>query len=94
MDEAEKEKKEAEKKENDNEEKPEEEKEEKPKRLVDSIKESYTKTQLYGQDRSRFGFIVNLFNTIKGLIYLICGFLPYIWDVSAIILAVYIIYIY
>ena len=44
--------------------------------------ETFTKAQLYGQDKARFGFVSSLFGTAQSVAVIVYGVLPLLWDFS------------
>lgn len=52
----------------------------KDKPILPQLKEKFTKAQTYGSDKISFGMLCSLYNLLESVIFLMCGFLPYVWD--------------
>lgn len=51
--------------------------------LLPQLKEKFTKAQAYGTDKIEFGMFCSVYNLCETVIFLLAGFLPYTWDLSA-----------
>lgn len=51
--------------------------------LLPQLRTKFAKAQSYGLDRISFGMITDLYNLVEGVGFLLLGFLPYSWDLSA-----------
>ncbi len=54
----------------------------KDKPILPQLKEKFTKSQKYGTDKIVFGMISSVYNLGESVVFLLTGFLPYIWDKS------------
>ena len=61
--------------------KKEEEDDSKP--LLPQLQEKFAKSQAYGLDKINFGMIASTYDTFESVIFLLVGFLPYMWDLAA-----------
>jgi len=52
------------------------------KALLPQLQAKFQNAQSYGLDKITFGMISSSFDTLESVLFLICGFLPYIWDMS------------
>ena len=50
--------------------------------LLPQLREKFLKAQAYGLDKIQFGMIAHTYDTVESIVFLLVGFLPYIWDVS------------
>ena len=57
-----------------------------PESLLDSIKSKHKKSQAYGLDKSVFGLVQSIYGQTEATAFLLLGFMPYVWDLSARIL--------
>uniref|UniRef100_A0A7S2KZA2 CAAX prenyl protease n=1 Tax=Leptocylindrus danicus TaxID=163516 RepID=A0A7S2KZA2_9STRA len=51
--------------------------------LLPKLESKFEKSQKYGVDKIRFQMVSQLYNLIEGVGFLVCGFLPYTWDMAA-----------
>lgn len=56
-------------------------KEERP--LLQQLQDKFKSSQSYGLDKINFGMISSTYETLESIVFLLLGFLPYMWDVSA-----------
>lgn len=69
----------------DEEKKDNEEKEDKPDRnepLLPQLKSKFTKSQTYGMDKITFGMFSEFYGVTENTVFLLFGFLPYMWDTA------------
>jgi len=53
------------------------------KELLPQLKDKFESSQSYGLDKINFGMISSTFDTTESIVYLIMGFFPFVWDMSA-----------
>lgn len=51
-------------------------------KLESKVKKSFHKSQLYGQDKNKFIIVKSIVLTLFDVIFLLSGFLPYVYDLS------------
>jgi len=54
----------------------------KDKPILPQLKDKFAKAQTYGTDKISFGMLCSLYNLLESVLFLMCGFLPYVWDYS------------
>lgn len=54
----------------------------KDKPILPQLKDKFSKAQTYGTDKITFGMLCSLYNLLESVLFLMCGFLPYVWDYS------------
>jgi len=52
------------------------------KKILPSLQEKFPKAQAYGKDKVRFGMIAAGYEIFEGTLFLLLGFMPYLWDVA------------
>jgi STE24 endopeptidase len=62
--------------------KEEEEEEIKPKSLLKATLEKFDKSRAYGLDKSSFGFFRGAYNQVEATLFLILGYMPFMWTLS------------
>jgi len=50
--------------------------------FLPQLKSKFSKSQAYGYDKITFGIISSIYDTTEILVFMLIGFLPYIWDVA------------
>lgn len=50
--------------------------------LLPQLHAKFVKSQSYGMDKISFGMFSELYNLIETIVFLVLGFLPYVWDLS------------
>lgn len=53
--------------------------------LLEQLESKFTSSQSYGLDKINFGMFASTFDTFESVIFLLTGFLPYMWDQSTIL---------
>lgn len=54
----------------------------KNKPILPQLRDKFTKSQLYGTDKINFQMVCAIYNLIETILFLLLGFMPYLWDVS------------
>jgi len=54
----------------------------KDKPILPQLRDKFTKSQLYGTDKINYQMICAFYNLTETLVFLLLGFMPYLWDVS------------
>jgi STE24 endopeptidase len=52
------------------------------KSLLEQLQAKFQSSQAYGLDKINFGMISSTYDTVESVVFLLVGFLPYIWDKS------------
>jgi len=60
-----------------------EEEEEKSGPLLPRLEKTFESSQAYGVDKLRFQMLTQLFGLLEGVVFMLCGFMPYVWDLSS-----------
>ena len=55
----------------------------KTKPLLGQLKDKFQSSQSYGLDKINFGMVSSTYGNFEGIVMLMTGFMPYIWDQSA-----------
>ncbi|KAG7350859.1 peptidase family M48-domain containing protein [Nitzschia inconspicua] len=50
--------------------------------LLQQLQDKFKSSQSYGLDKINFGMIASTYDTLESVVFLLLGFLPYMWDVS------------
>lgn len=50
--------------------------------LLEQLESKFTSSQSYGLDKINFGMFASTFDTFESVLFLLTGFLPYMWDLS------------
>jgi len=50
--------------------------------LLPQLRSKFTKSQSYGKDKMLFGMFSELYGTAETILFLLLGFLPYMWDTA------------
>jgi hypothetical protein len=53
--------------------------------LLEQLESKFTSSQSYGLDKINFGMFASTFDTFESVVFLLMGFLPYMWDQSVIV---------
>jgi STE24 endopeptidase len=51
--------------------------------LLPQLEEKFSKSQAYGYDKITFGIFSSVYGTFETIVFLLLGFLPYMWDKAA-----------
>lgn len=51
--------------------------------LLPRLQKTFESAQEYGVDKMRFQMFSQLYGLVEGIAFMICGFMPYVWDLSA-----------
>jgi len=54
----------------------------KNKPMLPQLRDKFTKSQLYGTDKINYQMLISVYNLVETLVFLLLGFMPWIWDVS------------
>lgn len=50
--------------------------------ILPQLRDKFTKSQLYGTDKINFQMICALYNLVEAVLFVLLGFMPYLWDMS------------
>ena len=53
--------------------------------FLPQLESKFSKSQAYGYDKITFGIVSSVYGTVETIIFLLLGFLPYIWDKASLI---------
>jgi STE24 endopeptidase len=57
--------------------------------LLPQLQAKFTSAQSYGLDKVHFSLLSSTYSTIEGIVFVLLGFMPYIWDTSYYIIKTY-----
>jgi STE24 endopeptidase len=57
--------------------------------LLPQLQAKFTSAQSYGLDKVHFSLLSSTYSTIEGIVFVLLGFMPYIWDTSCYIIKTY-----
>ena len=60
--------------------------------LLPQLRAKFTSAQSYGLDKVHFALLSSTYSTFEGVLFVLLGFLPYIWDTSCHIAKTYLNY--
>ena len=53
--------------------------------LLEQLQAKFKSSQAYGLDKINFGMIASTYDTVESVVFLLTGFMPYIWDQSILV---------
>lgn len=53
--------------------------------LLEQLQAKFTSSQTYGLDKINFGMFASTYDTFESVVFLVVGFMPYMWDQSIVV---------